>query len=116
MVAALWSCPVQAAVRTSLIVKADPSANASAGLRPRLVRVQVHVFIFKRAPEAFDKHIVQPTAPAVHGDADSIVPQDVCKGKAGKLAALIRVEDVWCAVFFQGFFQGHNAKIRLHSV
>ena len=74
MVAAFWSHPVQTAVRTSLIVKADPSADASAGLRPSLIRVQVDIFVFERAPETFDKHVVLPTAPAVHGDADSIVP------------------------------------------
>ena len=74
MVAALWSCPVQTAVRAGLIVKADPSADARAGFRAGFVSVQVHVFVFERAPEALDKHVVLPTAPAVHGDADSIVP------------------------------------------
>lgn len=116
MVAVLWSYPVQTAVRTSLIVKADPSADASAGFRPRLIRVQINILVFERAPETFDKHVGQPTAPAVHGDVDSIVPQDACKGKAGKLAALIRVENIRCAVFCQGFFQGRNAKIRFHGV
>ena len=94
MVAALWSCPVQAAVRTSLIVKADPSADTLAGFRASFVSVQIHIFVFERAPETFNKHVVQPTASAVHGDADSIVPQDVCKGNAGKLTTLIRVEDI----------------------
>lgn len=61
-------------MRTSLIVKADPFAYARAGFRAGFVSVQVHVFVFERAPEALDKHVVQPTASAVHGDADSIVP------------------------------------------
>ena len=81
MVAALWSCPVQAAVRTSLIVKADPSADTLAGFRARFVSVQIHIFVFERAPETFNKHVVQPTASAVHGDADSIVQQACVKAK-----------------------------------
>ena len=93
MVATLRASPAQTAVRPSLVVKVDPSADAGAGFRASFVSVQVHVLVFEWAPEAFDKYVVQPAAPAVHGNADSLISQDVGKGKAGKLTALVGVEE-----------------------
>jgi Protein of unknown function (DUF2699). len=103
-------------VGPDLVVKGDPSADTCSGFRFGFIGVQVHVLVFERAPEAFNEHIVQPAATAVHGDADSIIPQDAREGKAGKLAALIGVEDIRRAMFRQGLFQGGKAKIRLHGV
>ena len=106
----------QAAVRPETVVKVNPPSNTHTGLRAGLKSVQVHALIFQRAPEAFDEDIVQPAAPAVHGDTDSVLPQNVGKCETSELTALIGVEDIGLTVFRQGLFQGRDAEISVHGV
>lgn len=61
-------------MRPEPVVEVDPPSDTYTGLRVGLKSVQVHALIFQRAPEAFDKHIVQPVAPAIHGNTDSVLP------------------------------------------
>ena len=74
-----FSC--QSVVVSDLVIKGDPSADAGTGFRTGLKRVQVHAFVFHRAPEAFDKHFVQPVATPVHGDADAFSHRTFVKAK-----------------------------------
>ena len=106
MVAALGGHSGQAAVGPSLVIKGDPSADTGAGLRAGFIGVQIYVLILEGVPKALDKHVVQPAATPIHGDADVVLPQDARESEAGKLTPLVGVEDIRRTVFRQGLFQG----------
>ena len=55
--------------------------------------VEVDAFPFDRAPLAFDEGIVGGPAPPVAADATAGLQQGLLKKLAGKLAALVGVED-----------------------
>jgi hypothetical protein len=55
--------------------------------------VQVNLFIFDRFPQPLDKHVVAPAAFAIHADGDAVILEQLCKFQAGKLTALIGIED-----------------------
>lgn len=55
------------------------------------------------ADTVFDKYAAQPTAPAVHKNANFIVQQDICRNNASKLAALVCVEDIQLSMSCQDF-------------
>jgi hypothetical protein len=54
--------------------------------------VQIHLFVFHRAPEPLDKHVVAPSRLAIHADRDLVLQQQPGEVTAGELAALIGVE------------------------
>ena len=73
-------------------------------------------FGLERSPEPFDHAIVSPRAFTVHADLDLRIGSDIDPAATGKLATLIGVEDLWCAVFGQGLFQGPDTELRVHAV
>ena len=59
----------------------------------RAVCLQIYILIFHTPPETFYKHIVHPTAFAVHADIYTVAFKNADKCIRGELAALIRIED-----------------------
>ena len=51
---------------------------------------------------------------AIHADGDGVFDQHTRKGRAGELAALVRVEDVRFAVACESVLKVLDAECRLH--
>ena len=49
----------------------------------RFIRMQIHVLVFHRAPEALNKDIVPLGPLAIHADLNTVVGQIPGKGQAG---------------------------------
>ena len=60
--------------------------------------------------------IGDPPALTIHADADLDIVQHAGERQAGKLAALIRVEDLWLAEASQCFLQFRDAETGVHCV
>src|ERR1700677_266309 len=75
----------QRRVGTALVVEVDPATDAGSGLCAGLEGVQEHAFVFERAPQPFDKHLVHPASGTVHRDAYARVRQCAGEGVAGEL-------------------------------
>src|SRR4051794_22819957 len=82
------------AVRATCIEELELAGESGPGVRDRLVRTEIDLFIFDRAPEPFDEHVVAPAPGTVHSDRDLPAAQHVQELGAGELAALIGVEDL----------------------
>ena len=50
--------------------------------------------VFDGSPQSFDEHVVEPSALAVHADADAMIGETFPPGTRGELAALIGVKDL----------------------
>src|SRR5262249_40281017 len=66
----------------------DVAAERSSRLTDAVVGPQIHLLVFDAAPEALEKHVVAPRAPAVHADRNLVLDQDVGEGGTRELAAL----------------------------
>ena len=91
------------------VVEAYPVANDPFGLEAVGQLVQVDCLVLERPPQALDKDIVHAAAAAVHGDADAGVLERAGEVEAGKLTALVGVEDLRPAVAGQRFVQRVDA-------
>jgi hypothetical protein len=83
---------------TPSVVKIDISADRLACLANAVVGFEVHPLVFDGAPEPLDEHIVSPCAFAVQADRDIVRNYNVRERLTRKLAALIRVEDLWSVI------------------
>jgi len=99
-----------------VVVKGDPGTEALAQGRTAVKRVQVKVLVLDGPPEPLDKDVVLAAAPAIHADGDLVVLEDVDKVVAGKLSALVGVEDFRPSVAAQGLLEGINAKVGLQGI
>ena len=63
------------------------------GIGDRLVGMEVDLLVFDGPPETLDKDVVEYPATAIHSDPDIVFLQQPGKRTAGKLAALIGVEN-----------------------
>ena len=70
-----------------------------------VVGLQIDLFIFHTAPQALNKHVVQPTPLPIHADLNLLSLQHAGELLAGELAPLIGVEDFWRTVFGDGVLQ-----------
>ena len=92
------------------VVEVGPIADNAFGIEAVGQLVQVDRLVLEGAPQTFDEDVVLAPVPAIHGDADTGVAENAGKIEAGKLAALIRVEDLGPAVSSQRFLQRGQAK------
>ena len=83
-------------------------------LEDRLVLVQIDFLVLNGSPQPLDKNIVEYSTPAIHADADAMLFQAASKPPAGKLAALIRIENSRFGDF-QGLIQSLQAKGRIQA-
>ena len=74
--------------------------------------MQVKVIVFDGPPQPFNEDVVLASAAAVQADSDFVVFENLGEPVAGKLGALIRVEDFGLAVEFQCLLEGLIAEIR----
>src|SRR5665647_562147 len=79
----------------------------------RRVLMKINLLIFNRSPKALHKDVVISPTFAIHTDADDFFFKDSRKIIAGKLRALIRVENLW-AGNLQGILQCPCAEGGVH--
>src|SRR5580700_10251477 len=106
----------EALVLALLVVEAEPGANAGLRLGDTGIGVQIDLFIFQAAPQPLDEDVVHAAALAVHADRDTAILEHAGELGAGKLAALIGVEDLGLAVPCQSLFEGLDAEIGAERV
>ena len=80
------------------IVELNPLADHPFGLEAVGQLVQIDRLVLERPPEALDKDVVHVAAPAIHGDRDARVLEQIGELEAGELAALVGVEYLRLAV------------------
>ncbi len=81
-----------------------------------IIGFEIDLHMFQAALEALDKHIVHPASFAIHADLDVMVFECIREILASKLATLVTVKDIRCAVDCQGFFQRLNTKGGIQTV
>lgn len=74
------------------IVEPEVASNTRPDLRHRIVRLEMHFLVLQATPKALHKHIVCPTAFAVHTDPDASLFEGAGEDVTGELGTLIRVE------------------------
>ncbi len=105
---------VKARMCASAIVEIEISTDGLPRLRHGVVGSQVDLLVFDRTPQALDQDVVPPSPFAVHADLDVVRRQHAGEGSPGKLAALVRIEDLRLAVAGQCVLQCLDAESRLH--
>ena len=84
---------VQGGMKPFAIVEVYIALDASAELRQRFILLDSEVLVLQSPPEPFHPGVVPASAPTVHADLDAIRLEFIRELLAGKLAALIRIED-----------------------
>ena len=90
---------------TLFVVEANPVVQAVVEFGAAVKCMQVEVVMFDRPPEPLDEDVVLTSAAAVHANRDVVVFEKLGKGRAGKLGALIGVEDLRPPVAPEGFLE-----------
>lgn len=89
----------------------DPPCRACAQPKPN-----VDAFVFQGSPQALDEDVVHPAAASVHTDTHLGVLQYLGETGAGKLTALVGVENLRRTKPGQGVLQCLDAEIGFHGV
>ena len=95
-----------------LVVERQVPPQALMGGADAVIRLSIYLLVFHAPPQPFDKHVVPPTAGAVHTDLDGMVFQESRELLAGELAPLVRVEDGGRAIASQGRLDRRHANTR----
>ena len=80
-------------MRTAGVVEAEIRAQVGLRGRHRVVGLEIHLLILDALPEPLDEDVVPPRALAIHADLNAVVVEQLSEVAAGKLTALIGVED-----------------------
>src|SRR5690554_7019170 len=100
-------------MRAAAVVEAKVSLDSGASFRDAGIGPQVDFLVFDGPPQTLDEDVVAPGALAIHTDLDLAGGQNLDELGRGELAALIRVEDLRCAVTSQRLLHSFYAKIGL---
>src|SRR3990172_150048 len=106
----------EARVRTASVVEREVAPDAGGGGGDGVVRVQVDLLVLEGAPEPLDEDVVAPAAPAVHADPDAVLEQEPGERRAGKLRALVGVEDLGPAMTRDRLLDGGEAERAVQTV
>ena len=113
----LIRCPVvKGLVEAFLIVKAKPLPKTVPQLGSIVKGPEVKVMVFESPPQPFDEDIILDASATVHADSDVIGFEDLGKGLAGELGALVSFKDLWATVPFNGLLKSFDTEIRPHGV
>src|ERR1700692_3665031 len=93
-----WRPIAQRLVWPLLIVEPQPAADALTRFGHRTIRFDVHLLIFQAAPQPLDEDVVQKSSLSVHADPNTLAGKLVQERGAGKLHALIGVENLRMAM------------------
>ena len=96
-----------------MVVEIEVIINSPSSFRDTLIIPDVDLFILERAPQSFSKDVVHTPSPTVHADVDHLSFEHAREGGAGKLGALVGIEDSR-GTGHKSFLQGHQAETSLH--
>ena len=96
------------------VIEGQVFGQIGAGVGHIVIGPQIDFLVFDRLPQPLDKDVVAPCAFAVHADFDVVFLENIGESRAGKLAALVGVEDFRGAVFGNGLLQCPHAKVVRH--
>ena len=99
-------------MRPSGVVERQIPADRRAGIADRGISPKIDLLVFDRAPQALNKHVVPPGAPAIHADRDLLALEDRGEADTRELTALVGIEDVGLAEARQRFLQSLDAEVR----
>src|SRR5262245_26932396 len=94
-----------------VVVEAEPGANTSLGLDKGRTGVKVHLLVFEASPQSLDEDVVHAAALAIHADRDPVALQGAGEVVAGKLAALVGIEDLGPAVSGERLLERLDTKL-----
>ena len=93
-----WRPSAQALVSASRVIECKVVMQPLPGRRAIGVVLQIDLLVLHAPPQAFHKDVVQCSAAPIHADPDLGLGQSSREGRAGKLRALVGVEDLGLAV------------------
>lgn len=99
-----------------VIVKGNPSANASLGMRVSFPSVQIDAFILPGPPKAFDEDVVDAAPFPVHGDPGADPFQPVGPSEGRELRALVAVHDLGRPEAMARLVQSFDAEVHFQRV
>ncbi len=85
-------------MRSAAVVPLETLGQTPFLLDTVLTGTQIDPFVFHRPPQTLDEDVVMTTPATVHADLDAVRLQYLREFRAGKLAALVGVEDLRCAI------------------
>ncbi len=98
------------------VVEVDPLADDAIGPEAVGQLVQIDRLVLERSPQPLDEDVVHAATPSVNGDGDTRVFEHAGEVEAGKLAALVGVEDFRRGVSDQRLGLGLDAEPGVHGV
>src|SRR3990172_2636610 len=81
-------------VRPAPVVEPEVALQRRVRFWRTLVGMQVDLLVLHASPQPLDEHIVDPSALAVHADADALGLKHFAERGSGKLRAMVGVEDL----------------------
>ncbi len=97
-----------------MIVEAKILIQAGVRVPDLLPVTQIHLVIFDRTPQPFDKNIIKSPTTPIHTDRNPLREQFSRKRQTGKLTALIAVENLWLHIL-QGTIQRRRTECRVQT-
>jgi hypothetical protein len=95
------------------VVESQIVADRTPRLCHAVIGAQINLFVFDRAPQPFNEHVVAPGTAAIHADPDQVVRQQASERYAGELAALVGIEDPRTAMSGERLIDCVQAEIHL---
>ena len=83
---------------------------------PAAERAQVKIMILDGPPQTLNEDIILAAAPAVHADFHLALLEHLGEGCAGKLRALVGIEDCRPSIVAQGLVERFDTKGRLQGI
>jgi len=77
-----------------VVIVGEPAPEARPQFAAGLEGGEIHALVLHGSPQPFNEDVIHPAAWPIHADRHLCCPQHAGKGMAGKLAALIGVEDL----------------------
>ena len=88
---------MQRLVQVLLVVELEILLQPLIELFAGLWSLQVKVLVLDASPKPFYEDVIYGSALTIHADLNIVLLQNIGKGIAGELAALVGVEDSWCS-------------------
>lgn len=86
-----------------LIVPLKILVQSVSQIRSSFDCVEIDVLVLYAPPKPFNEDVVVAASASIHADFHSCFFEHFRKIRTSELAALVRIEDLWCSVFCQCF-------------
>lgn len=107
--------PVKQLMPSTPIIEPEVVRQRSPRMGDAIVSLQVDLLILYAVPHAFNEHVINPPALAVHADLNAMAFQYADEITAGKLASLIGIKDLRHAIFVNGPLQRLDAEVAVQG-